>query len=125
VLSDAVSAVQVVSLKVDALQAQVTELSLKLDKHSHDMIALIRSGDEAAKQAVQQAQERFEAVLTQALGEAAAVSDAAMQEALLGQRGYIMQVVGDLNRDKDEQVVDIFFIQQLFSLNKTKETVFE
>jgi len=34
-------------------------------------------------------------------------------------------VVGDLNRDKDEQVVDIFFIQQLFSLNKTKETVFE
>ena len=49
VLSDAVSAVQVMSLKVDALQAQVTELGLKFKSHSEEMVALIRSGDEATK----------------------------------------------------------------------------
>ena len=108
VLSDAVSAVQVMSLKVDALQAQVSQLSLKFNSHSEEMVALIRSGDEATKQAAKQAHDSFEAVLSQALGEAAAVSDAAMRQVLLGHRGELMRVLGDLNSDKDEVTECLF-----------------
>ena len=108
VLSDAVSAVQVMSLKVDALQAQVTELGLKFKSHSEELVALIRSGDEATKQAAKQAHDSFEAVLSQALGEAAAVSDAAMRQVLLGHRAELMRVLGDLNSDKDEVTECLF-----------------
>jgi len=99
VLSDAVSAVQVMSLKVDALQAQVSQLSLKLDKSAEEMVRLIRDGDEAAKRAATQAQDCFEAAL-----EALKTSESgALQAALRGQRAELLKALGDLHTaNKDE-----------------------
>ena len=100
VLSDAVSAMQVMSLKVDALQAQVSQLSLKLDKSAEEMVRLIRDGDEAAERAATQAQDCFEAAL-----EALKTSESAgaLQAALRGQRAELLKALGDLHTaNKDE-----------------------
>ena len=101
VLSDAVSAVQVMSLKVDALQAQVSQLSLKLDKSAEEMVRLIRDGDEVAKRAAVQAQDCFEAAL-----EALKTSESAgaLQAALRGQRAELLKALGDLHTSNKDEV---------------------
>jgi len=104
VLSEAVSAVQVMSSKVDALQAQVSELSIQLAKQSEDIILQIRRGDEATKQALTQAQSCFEAVLTQALGNAAAGSEEALRAALHVQREQLLQALAELQLGNKEEV---------------------
>lgn len=120
VLSDAVNTVQVMSVKMDVLQAQVSELGLKFAKHSDAVIELIRSSEVATelavKEAVKEASDSFEAALEHTLREAAAGSDASIQAALLGMSGELLKALGDLQekddkgKDEVEKHIECFYL---------------
>ena len=104
VLSDAAIAVQVISLKVDALQAQVIELGIKFAKQSETIVQQIREGNEATKIAQVHAQNIFEAALEQALKNSAAVSVEALQATLQSQCKELMHVIGDVHAEHKDEV---------------------
>ena len=117
VLSEAVSAVQVMSSKVDALQAQVSELGIQLAKQSEDIVLQIRQGNEATKQAVTHAQSCFEMVLKEALSNAAAGSEEALKEALQVQREQLLRALGDLQLGNKEEARRIYVDEFIIHFN--------